>query len=230
MKIIHFIENAPKNLKAIVALRRRFKHLPIEKFHELLSDVGSLWIRCSDQDMDYLKIECDYIFGRENFVTHIIYPYEEIPFYDQFEIDHEFILVYAKNKAIWRPNLLPRTKKMDARYKNPDNDPRGAWIPSDLSVRTYSDAGDFLIKGPHGKIFKPPQSRSWSVNQEMYEHLLADNRIWFGKTGNARPMRKRFLSEVQDGYVSKTIWTADENPLEKILTLAANQNSTVLVL
>ena len=230
MKIFHFIENAKPNLKAIVAIRRRFKNLPIEKFHELLSDVGSLWIRSSDQDMDYLKIECDYIFGRENFVTHIILPYDEIPFYDQFEINHEFILVYAKNKAIWRPNLLPRTKAMDSRYKNPDNDPRGRWIPSDLSVKTYSPDGDFEIKGLNGKIFKPPQSRSWSVNQEMYEHLLADNRIWFGKNGNARPMRKRFLSEVQNGFVSKTIWTADENPLEKILILAADQNSTILVL
>lgn len=224
MKILHSIEEVEKDLDCIYSEENR----SIQKLHELLSNRGSLWIRISDSDMEYLKIECDSIFGRENFVTHIIL--ETKPEIDQFEINHEFILVYAKHKAIWRPNLLPRTKAMNARYKNPDNDPRGAWIPSDLSVRTYSDAGDFEIKGPHGKIFKPPQSRSWSVNQEMYEHLLADNRIWFGKTGNARPMRKRFLSEVQDGYVSKTIWTADENPLEKILTLAADQNSTVLVL
>ena len=224
MKILHSIEEVEKDLDCIYSEGKR----SIEKFHELLSSRGSLWIRISDSDMEYLKIECDSVFGRENFVTHIII--ETNPEIDLFARNHEFILVYAKDKSIWRPNLLPRTQAMNDRYKNRDNDPRGAWIPSDLSVRTYSAAGDFEITGLRGKIFRPPKSRSWSVTREVYLELLADNRIWFGKTGNARPMRKRFLSEVQDGYVSKTIWTADENPLEKILTLAADQNSTVLVL
>lgn len=228
MKIINSIPSAWQEVDCIY-IRKEIRY-PMEVFHNALSERGSFWLRCTDETVDYVKVECDKAFGRDNFVTHIIIPYEEIPFFDQFEVNHAFILVYAKNRWLWRPNLLPRTKRMDRRYKNPDNDPRGAWIASDLSVRTYNPTCDYTIRGVNGKIFQPPAGRSWSVNREVYEHLLADNRIWFGKSGNARPMRKRFLSEVRNGHVSKTIWTADENPLEKILQLAANQNSTVLVL
>lgn len=228
MKILKSIKNLPANIDCIY-LEKKIE-LPLEIFHQSLSPDGSIWIRCSDADVDYLKVKCDSVFGRENFIAHVIIPYDEIPFFDNIEVNHAFILVYAKNIWIWRPNLLPRTKKMDRRYKNPDHDPRGDWCASDLSVKTYSPNGDYEIKGLHGKIYKPPTGRAWSVTREVYEQLLADNRIWFGKTGNARPMRKRFLSEVQQGYISKTIWTIDENPLEKILQLAADQNSTVLVL
>lgn len=224
MEILHFLEESLHDVDCIYSESNR----SIDSFSKILSARGSLWLRVSDEDMSYLKINCDSVFGRENFITHIIL--ETQPSIDIFSRNHAFLLVYAKDKSIWRPNLLPRTKRMDRRYKNPDNDPRGAWIASDLSVRTYNPTCDYTIRGVNGKIFQPPAGRSWSVNREVYEHLLADNRIWFGKSGNARPMRKRFLSEVRNGHVSKTIWTADENPLEKILQLAANQNSTVLVL
>jgi adenine-specific DNA-methyltransferase len=95
---------------------------------------------------------------------------------------------------------------MDKRYKNPDSDPRGPWMSSDLSVRTYTASTDYSIKTPSGRIINPPESRCWGVSKEKLQELIKGQRIWFGKDGNNAPRIKRFLSEVQDGSVSKTIW------------------------
>lgn len=99
---------------------------------------------------------------------------------------------------------------MDSRYKNPDNDPRGNWKSSDLSVKTYSPSTDYPITTPTGRIVTPPESRCWAVSKGKFEELVRDNRIWFGPTGKNVPALKRFLSEVQEGTVSKTIWLREE--------------------
>jgi adenine-specific DNA-methyltransferase len=95
---------------------------------------------------------------------------------------------------------------MDARYKNPDNDPRGPWTSSDLTVKTYTPNTDYPIRLPSDKIVNPTESRCWAVSKEKFLELVDDNRIWFGESGNNMPRLKRFLSEVQEGAVSKTIW------------------------
>ena len=180
----------------------------IEILYNLLSDDGSLWISIDDDECHYLKVLCDGIFGRSNFVANVIWEKKFSPQNDAkwLSDSHDHILVYAKNKNIWRPNLLPRTFEMDERYKNPDNDPRGQWTSGDLSVKTPNPRDIYPITTPTGRVIYPPESRSWVVSKEKFEELLADNRIWFGSSGNNVPRIKRFLSEVKEGAVSKTIW------------------------
>ena len=184
----------------------------LEHAQKLLADDGSIWISIDDDEQAYLKVLADDIFKRDNFVATVIWEKKYSPQNDATWLSdsHDFILVYAKNKSKWRPNLLPRTEEMDARYKNPDNDPRGRWMPSDISVRTYSAAYDYPITTPSGRIVNPPLGRSWGFPPSRFEELLADNRIWFGTNGNRVPMLKRFLSDVKQGLVSKTIWFRDE--------------------
>lgn len=174
----------------------------------LLSEDGSIWISIDDDEQAYLKVLCDEVFGRRNFVNNVIWEKKYAPQNDAkwLSDSHDFIMVYAKNKEIWRPNLLPRTAEMDSIYKNPDNDPRGNWASDNLSVRTYSKANDYTIVTPAGKSYNPPSSRCWVVSKERFEELIADNRIWFGKDGTGMPRLKRFLSDVKQGSVSKTIW------------------------
>ena len=123
---------------------------------------------------------------------------------------HDFIIVYSKSKNIWRPELLPRSDDMDKRYKNPDNDSRGNWKPADFSAKTYSSTTDYPISTPSGRIVNPPQSRSWIMTQERLIEMIEDNRIWFGAKGRNVPSIKKFISEVKQGSVSKTIWLRDE--------------------
>lgn len=99
---------------------------------------------------------------------------------------------------------------MDSRYKNPDNDPRGPWKAADFSARTYSSSGDYPITTPSGRVVNPPSSRAWITNEQRFFELVADNRIWFGKNGNNVPAQKKFLSEVKQGTVCKTIWFRTE--------------------
>ena len=184
----------------------------LELLYHLLSEKGSIWISIDDQEQAYLKVLCDEIFGRNNFVSTVIWEKKYSPQSDAkwLSDSHDFILVYAKNKDLWRPHLLPRTEAMNNRYKNPDNDPRGPWKPGDLLRKDVQKSGLFTITTPCGRICNPPAGRSWRVTEKSYEEMVRDNRIWFGKKGDAIPAIKRFLSEVQDGAVCKTIWTREE--------------------
>jgi adenine-specific DNA-methyltransferase len=228
----------------------------LELLRALLSDNGSLWVSIDDDESHYLKVLCDEIFGRRNFVANVIWEKKYSPQNDAkwLSDSHDHIIVYAKSKKIWRPNLLPRTKEMNKRYKNPDNDLRGPWKPADFSVKTYNVNSDYPITLPSGRIVNPPESRCWVTSKEKFEKLIVDNRIWFGKTGNNVPSLKKFLSEVKAGSVSKTIWyrtevgdnqeakrevktfnneevfatPKPERLIQRILTLASNHGDLVL--
>mgnify|MGYP001559118978 CR=1 FL=1 len=180
----------------------------IEIIHKLLREDGTLWIFIDDDECHYLKVLCDEIFGRKNFVNNVVWEKKFSPQNDAkwLSDSHDHILVYAKNKEVWRPNLLPRTEDMDSRYSNPDNDPRGAWTSSDLTAQEPFEYGVYEIAGPTGKVFSPGNNRHWVYGKLKMEELIADKRIWFGALGNNKPRFKRFLSEVQEGIVSKTIW------------------------
>ncbi|MEI6139567.1 MAG: site-specific DNA-methyltransferase [Mariniphaga sp.] len=184
----------------------------LEILYKLLSNEGSIWISIDDDESHYLKVFCDEIFGRKNFVSNVIWEKKYSPQNDAkwLSDSHDHILVYAKNKESWRPNLLPRTEDMDNRYKNPDNDPRGVWKPADFSVKTYSKSSDYPIILPSGRIVNPPQSRCWVSSQDRFFELVSENRIWFGESGNNVPSVKKFLTEVKQGSVSKTIWFREE--------------------
>lgn len=198
------------NLEHSIWLSMIKKRLLILK--ELLSDDGTIWISIDDDEQAYLKVLCDEIFMRSNFVCNIIWEKKFSPQNDAkwLSDSHDFILVYAKNKAIWKPNLLPRTAGMDSRYKNPDNDPRGPWTSSDFTARTYSANTDYPIVTPSGRVVTPTKSRSWISTKEEFDRLVNDNRIWFGAKGNNVPRKKTFLCEVKGGSVPMTIWKYED--------------------
>ncbi|MGG0487408.1 site-specific DNA-methyltransferase [Priestia aryabhattai] len=178
----------------------------------LLAEDGAIFISIDDNEAANLKKLCDEIFGEDNFVSEIIWEKKFSPQNDAkyFSLNHEQIYCYAKNKNKFNRNLLPATEEQIARYKNPDNDPRGPWQSGDLLVTTYSEKYDYPITIPSGRIVNPPSGRCWRVSQEKLLALVNDNRIWFGKDGNGNPRIKRFLSEVNQGIVPISIWKHSE--------------------
>lgn len=222
----------------------------------LLSDEGSIWISIDDDEQAYLKVLMDEIFGRQNFVNNVIWEKKYSPSNDAkwLSDSHDFVMIYAKNKNIWRPNLLPRSEEMNSRYKNPDNDPRGRWKAGDCSVKTYSASADYPITTPSGRVVNPPAGYCWRFSKEKFAELIADNRIWFGEDGNNVPAVKRFLTEVKAGATAMTIWRytevghnqdakkevkqfnsesvfatpKPERLIERILTLGSNEGDIVL--
>lgn len=180
--------------------------------HKLLAKDGAIFISIDDNEHSNLKLICDEIFGPGNFVNNVIWQKKYSPQNDAryFSDMHDFILCYTKNKALWERKLIPRSNEQNARYKNPDDDSRGPWKSSDLSVKTYSENYDYPIVTPSGKIVNPPQGRCWRTSKEKFENLVSENRIWFGPTGENVPSIKRFLSEVQEGSVPVTIWLREE--------------------
>ncbi len=179
---------------------------------DLLTDDGVIFISIDDNEQENLKKICNEIFGESNFITQIIWhkKYGAANDAKYFSEVHDYILLYAKNKELWKPNLLERPSELNAKYKNPDNDPRGPWIATNLSVKTYSAANDYVITSPAGLEFIPPPSRCWVVSKEKYNELLKDNRITFGNDGKSRPYKKTFLSEVQNGIVPTSIWSYND--------------------
>lgn len=184
----------------------------LEIIKYLLSNDGSLWISIDDDECHYLKVLCDEIFGRNNFVNNVIWEKKFSPQNDAkwLSDNHDHILVYAKSKDIWRPDLLPRTQEMDARYKNPDNDPRGVWTSGDLLRKDIQKSGLYTITTPSGKQYNPPSGRSWRMPEYSFMEAVKDNRIWFGFNGSNVPRIKRFLSEVQPGVKAMTIWFRED--------------------
>lgn len=185
---------------------------------ELLAEDGAIFISCDDCEQHSLRMLLDDVFGGHNFITNIIWQKKFSPQNDAkyFSDNHDFIICYAKNKIEsdvkygWERNLLPRTDIQGQRYSNPDNDPRGPWTSSDLTVKTYSKEYDYPIMTPSGRKVMPTKGRCWSMPLHNFKELLSDNRIWFGKKGNNVPRVKTFLSEVQEGIVPLSIWLHEE--------------------
>ncbi len=185
----------------------------LELLRELLAEDGSIWVSIDDREGHYLKVIMDEVFGRGNFITNVIWRKNYSPKSSarHFSEDHDHIIVYAKSANLFVPNLMPRTEKQDKAYKNPDNDPRGPWKTSDLSARNPYSQGRYPIITPSGREIKgPPGGNYWRVSKENLERLDSENRIWWGKNGDAIPQIKRFLSEVKQGLVPQTFWPYEE--------------------
>lgn len=184
----------------------------LEIIRRLLSDDGSLWINIDDNEAHYLKVLCDEIFGRGNFISTVIWQKKYAPKSDSkyFSESHDFLVVYAKQLDSFQLKRLPKTEKQTGRYTNRDNDPRGPWKASDVLRNEARDYAIFPVTLPSGREVWPPAGTSWRYTKDKFDELIADNRIWFGVEGNARPAYKRFLSEVTDTIPSTTIWSYEE--------------------
>lgn len=196
----------------------------LEIIRRLLSEDGTLWITIDDNEAHYLKVLCDEVFGRVNFVVNVVWQKAYGPRSNAHLISdsHDHILVFAKDKPKASFALLERSDEQTAKYRNPDNDPRGPWKPENSSIsllsgqrgKQFAKTGEseniFEITSPTGVRHLPPKNRCWAFSPRKYEELLADGRIGFGLDGNARPSVKRFLSEVSSGVIAQTVWLHDE--------------------
>ena len=176
----------------------------------LLRDDGVIFVSIDDNEQANLKRLCDEVFGEENFVSTIVWEKRYSPqnAVKWFSESHDFVIVFAKNKQNWFPNLLERSDEMNARYKNPDNDPRGVWKPADSTAQGgHGTKTQFYeVIAPNGKRHSLPNGRCWLYTESVLRTMIADNRIWFGADGNNVPAIKRFLSEVKQGTACQTIW------------------------
>ncbi|MFZ2615395.1 MAG: site-specific DNA-methyltransferase, partial [Anaerolineae bacterium] len=176
---------------------------------QFLREDGAIFISIDDNEVQALRYVMDEIFGSTNFIATVIWHkiFSTKNSARHFSEGHDYLVVYAKNGVVWRPNLIPRGEQQDARYKNPDGDPRGLWTSSDLSARNFYSLGTYSVTCPSGRVIeRPPAGRYWTISLENFERLKRENRIWWGKDGNNTPRLKRFLSEVQEGLVPDTIW------------------------
>ncbi len=180
----------------------------------LLSEDGSIWISIDDDEGHYLKVLCDEIFGRENFVSTVVWEKKYTIANDAkwLSDNHDFILVYAKEKETWRPNLMPRTAEMNKAYKNPDNHPKGPWKATPLHAKSGSAASaNFSYTFKNGVTFTPPKGTFSRYSADSLREMDENDEIWFGRDGKAVPSRKTFLCDLKkQGIPSKTLWRFDE--------------------
>ena len=188
----------------------------LELLKRLLTPNGSLWISIDDNEAHYLKVLCDEVFGRANFVATMIWEKRKSRENRRaFSFNHDYLLVYANDKAAFEAirNPMELSEDVLSRYKNPDNDPRGPWQSiSALAQAGHATASQFYtLKTPSGKLLDPPKGNCWRYTQKRMEEAIRDARIWFGKDGDNVPRIKRYLNEnPDDGLTPETIWSADE--------------------
>jgi len=223
----------------------------LEIIRQLLAEDGSLWITIDDNEAHYLKVMCDEVFGRGNFVANIVWNHRKSVQSDiVLSLSHNHILVFSKSKE---KISLNRLQVLDEdKYDNPDNDPRGVWYATPFDAPNIRPNLTYEIQNPNtGEIYLPPKGRCWRTTQEEYLKALADNRIVFGKTGKSKPQMKRFLTEAQSKGSSVKTWWDDvgtateatkelqkmnidfdtpkpERLIERVLQIATNPGDLVL--
>lgn len=228
----------------------------LELLREFLREDGSIWISIDADEGHYLKVLCDEILGRKNFVDEVIWQraFAPVNLKKTLSRSNDLMLVYCKRIESFILNTLSRSDKQNSNYKNPDNDPRGAWTSADCTVGPIVEEKLYEIKTPSGRLVLPPKGRCWLFTKERFDEMVKDNRIYFGKDGNNAPRVKKFISEVKEGVVATTIWMRDEcgdnqeakreikqfnsanifatpkpeRLIERVLTLATNPNDLVL--
>ncbi len=227
----------------------------LELLRELLAEDGSIWVSIDDNEAHYLKVMMDEVFGRRNFVANVVWQKKYTIANDAkwLSDNHDHVLIHAKNKEIWRPNKLARTDEMNARYKNPDNHPKGVWKATPLHAKSGTNSSAYTFK--NGIIWTPPAGTFRRFNDDSMQKMDANNEIWFGRNGKSIPSRKTFLTELSnDGTPSPTVWLHtdaghnheareevkalnEENPfdtpkpenlIKRIFELATNENDLVL--
>lgn len=227
---------------------------------KFLREDGSLWISIDDREVHYLKVAADKIFGRRNFITTIIWQQRTTRENRKvFSNNHEYLLVYAKDVRQFKAcrNPLASTGAVAARYKNPDNDPRGLWqsVSANVQAGHATPVQFYEIVAPGGRRHLPPNGRCWVYNKERMQREIENKNVWFGRNGNGVPRIKRFLSHVREGLTPETLWLASEvgtnkaakkhllslfpgetvfdtpkpeQLIERILLIATNEGDTVL--
>lgn len=223
---------------------------------DLLATDGSIWVHLDDAEVHRMRALMDEVFGPGNFVGTVIWKRRNDPrnTAPHLSLDHDYVLVYAKDLKACRFNQLPRTEAMDAAYTNPDADPRGPWRRSDLAARNYYSKGLYPVVTPSGRVIDgPPSGSYWRVSEEEMKRLDGDERIYWGTAGDSRPYLKRFLTEVRGGRVPSSVWHPEEvgfvrngkeevrallgdvfatpkpeRLLERVLTIASNPGDIVL--
>ena len=196
----------------------------LQLLKDLLKEEGSIWITIDDAEGHYLKVICDEIFGRKNFLGNVTWQKTTSVHNNAvyFSSATDMVLVYAKDISLFKMGLLPRNERNVKDYKNPDNDHRGAWTSSPLHVsltsgqrgkqyaQTGKSSGLFPIISPHGEEIYPPKGRCWAYSIESIENFEKDNLIWWGKEGKNQPRLKRFLDQGKEGIVPTTLWLSEE--------------------
>jgi len=175
---------------------------------QLLADDGVIFCSIDDKNQAYVKCLFDEVFSEYNFIANIIWEraFAPVNLKKHFSESHDYILCYARNITNARCNGLSRTDETNDRYSNPDNDPRGVWTSSDMTVGPVIKEKLYDIIGPNGNVLKPASGRCWLFTKDRFEEMRKDNRIWFGEDGANMPRVKKFLTEVKQGITPMTIW------------------------
>lgn len=188
----------------------------LELLRELLEEDGSIWVSIDDNEGHYLKVIMDEVFGRGNFVGHVVWQKTHTrENRTDLSTVHDTVLVFAKNRETWKVvrNPLPASDAQLSRFENPDNDPRGPWasLPAHAKAeKGRRQAQFFTVTTPSGRAVDPPSGRCWLYTEPRFAEMIADGRIWFGAAGNNAPRVKKFLSEVQSGLVPSSLWLHTE--------------------
>ncbi|RUY33658.1 site-specific DNA-methyltransferase, partial [Mesorhizobium sp. M7A.F.Ca.CA.002.07.1.1] len=186
----------------------------IKLLYNLLEPTGSFWVSVDDNEAHYLKVMCDEVFGRGNFIANVVWQKKYTVSNDAkyFSDNHDHILVYAKERERWSPNRLPRSDEMNARYSNPDNHPKGPWKATPLHAKSGSaKAKGFSFQFKNGFVWRPPSGTFPRFSEESLRRMDENSEIWFGQGGTSQPSRKTFLSELSNtGTPPLTVWLSSD--------------------
>lgn len=184
----------------------------LEIIRRLMADDGSLWVTIDDNELHYLKVMCDEVFGRANFIANIVWQNRYSRSNDaSISLSHNSILVYATDPEKWKKvrNRLARTVEQANQYKNTDNDPNGPWRAIPWDAPNIRPNLEYPINTPSGNIRMPPPGRHWSRTEVQWLEIVEAGLAFFGKNGDGAPAFKQYLKDAA-AIVPNTWWPHEE--------------------
>lgn len=152
----------------------------------LLAQDGVIFLSIDGTEASNLEHLLNNVFGEENKITSICWQKKVSPANDAkwFSSDHDFILVYAKNKDIWRPKKLKRTGDQLSYYKNPDHDPKGEWNSATYTCNKsmYERPNLYYpIVNPNTmEEIWPKETAVWKYSKDITEKYISEKRLYWG--------------------------------------------------
>ena len=179
-----------------------------------LSPEGSIWVHLDDSELHRLWCLLDEVLGSSNLIASFVWEKDKGRRNDTtISSAHDTIVAFARNVDRWKKvaNPLPRTRQQEARYQNPDSDPRGPWLQGDNSTaKSGSDALRYPVRLPSGRVVEPPSGYFWRYSRQTLDNAIKDDRVYYGSNGDGMPIVKRYLSEVKEGVTPRTWWAGEE--------------------
>ena len=204
----------------------------LEVARELLKVDGIIFIHIDDQEMHYLKLVADEIFGRDNFIATVPRKTRsgksDVPY--KLSQDFDWMLIYTKS-ASKTDKLFGRTVERKY-YKTPDF-PDDEWRLSDLTKQTTiherPNSNFTLVNPRNGQEFPVNPNRTWAITKDSVDEYLRKGKVVFPGDYDFHDLKRPAMRVFKSEDIGKKAYMSSDflnQAMDELLKNMVNRKGT----